>query len=221
MPSALGDLDGANALRFHLAQPPPEAPTEVIQRAESGDHLTHAQVKDIVDKVVAEARAAERPAIDAFAGTSFASDDTDSTSQLRFQETLLRGGAVQQTVQAQGAGACSKDIEEYKTEQDCSIAAIDCWEKAMRRVVQPIGDRHLPASNERGGPREQSKNQQRPGDYLDDSGKPKQCHERLHARRGARRKANQFDETVREEENPGDDPQQSESVRSKARDVGA
>ena len=133
----------------------------------------------------------------------------------------LRGNAVQQTVQAQGAGACSKDIEEYKTEQDCSIATIDRGEKATWSVVQPVGDRHLPASNERGRPREQPKNQQRPGNYLDDSRKPKQCHDWLLARCGARRKANQFDKTVREEKNCSDDPQQSESMRGIARYVGA
>jgi hypothetical protein len=40
-------------------QTPDAASTEVIQRAESGEHLTHAQVKETVDKAVADARAAE------------------------------------------------------------------------------------------------------------------------------------------------------------------
>src|SRR5215469_5530149 len=86
-----------------------------------------------------------------------------------FREAPKAGGAVQQTVQTQGARACRKDIEENETEQDCSIAAIDRREKAARRVIEPIGDRHLPRSDERGWPREHSKNQQHPGDDLDDS----------------------------------------------------
>jgi Protein of unknown function (DUF3102) len=52
---------------YLLAAPstPPGAHTEVIERAEAGEHLNHAQVKEIVNKTVAEARAAERPAVEA------------------------------------------------------------------------------------------------------------------------------------------------------------
>jgi hypothetical protein len=41
---------------YLLAAPstPEPARTEVIQRAEAGEHFTHAQVKEIVDKAVAE-----------------------------------------------------------------------------------------------------------------------------------------------------------------------
>jgi hypothetical protein len=44
---------------------PDEARAEVIERAEAGEKLTHAQVKAIVAKAVAEAREAERPAVEA------------------------------------------------------------------------------------------------------------------------------------------------------------
>src|SRR5712692_634405 len=88
-------------------------------------------------------------------------------------------------------------------------------------MVQPIRDCHLAAANERGGAGKQSENHQRSGGRLDNPGESEQRDKRLLARRGAPRKANQFDEAVLQEQCRGDDPQHSESMGSKARYVGA
>jgi hypothetical protein len=61
------DLELSLSSHYVLAAPstPEQARAEVIERAEAGEHFTHAQVKEIVGRAVAEARENDRPIFEA------------------------------------------------------------------------------------------------------------------------------------------------------------
>ena len=120
---------------------------------------------------------------------------------------------VEETCETPGTRASTRDIEEEKTIQDREFPLILNGPEASGGVREPVGGRHLPTCNERGGPRQDTAGYEQPCSQFNKPGQSHKRQERHRAPLYSAKKAQQFLRAMTGIEQRPDDAQKGIEIR--------
>src|SRR4029450_6441461 len=116
-------------------------------------------------------------------------------------------------VEAPRARAGRRDAEPGEAEEHRRLTAIDERPKAARRMTHEVGRGHFPREDEGHRPGEEAEEHQRPADHLDHAGQTEQRDEWNASSDLRRRKAEELQGAMRDEEKGRDDPEDAQEIR--------